>query len=66
MLANPEAEAFFQSRSARDEVGSALIESLKKCGEYDVRGDLRTCRSPYAVTAGDRARHRRRRGADRA
>ncbi len=51
MLANPEAEAFFQSRSARDEVGSALIESLKKCGEYDVRGDLRTCKSPYAVTA---------------
>ncbi len=50
-LVNPEAEAFFLSRSARDEVGMALMDALKKCGEYEVRGDLRIYRSPYAVTA---------------
>src|SRR5207248_2775685 len=50
-LANPEAETFFLSRSARDEVGMALIDSLKKCGEHEVRGDLRIYKSPYAVTA---------------
>ena len=50
-LANPEAETFFLTRYARDEVGMAVIDSLKKCGEYEVRGDLRIYRSPYAVTA---------------
>ena len=49
---NPEAERFFLARSARDEVGSALIESLKPLGEYEVRGNLRAYKSPYAVTAG--------------
>jgi hypothetical protein len=49
---NPEAEAFFLARSARDEVGTALIESLKPLGEYEIRGELRNYRSPYAVTAG--------------
>ena len=51
-LLNPEAEAFFGSRSARDEVGTALLESLKRCGEYELRGDLRIYKSPYAVTTG--------------
>jgi hypothetical protein len=51
VLLNPDAETFFLTRSARDEVGSALIEALKPCGEYEVRGDLRTYRAPYAVTA---------------
>ena len=49
---NPQAEAFFAGRSARDEVGTALLDALKKCGEYEVRGDLRIYKSPYAITAG--------------
>jgi hypothetical protein len=48
---NPEAEEFFLSRTARDEVGTALIESLKRLGEYELHGDLRVCKAPYAVTA---------------
>jgi hypothetical protein len=48
---NPEAEAFFLQRSAHDEVGTALIESLARLHEYEVRGDLRAYKSPYAVTA---------------
>ena len=51
LLLNPEAEAFFLQRSARDEVGTALIESLKRLGEYELRGELRLCKSPYAVTS---------------
>jgi len=51
MVLNPEAEQFFLSRSARDEVGMALIKSLEPLGEYEVRGDLRVYKSPYAVTA---------------
>ena len=51
MLVNPDAERFFLERSARDEVGTALIESLKPLGEYEVRGELRRYKSPYAVTA---------------
>jgi hypothetical protein len=49
---NSVAEAFFLARSARDEVGTALIEALKRLGEYEIRGDLRVYKSPYAVTAG--------------
>ena len=48
---NPEAEQFFLARSARDEVGSAFMDSLKPLGEYEIRGELRTYKSPYAVTA---------------
>ena len=51
MVINPEAEQFFLARSARDEVGTALIASLKPLGEYEVRGELRQYKSPYAVTA---------------
>jgi hypothetical protein len=51
MVRNSEAEQFFLSRFARDEVGTALLRSLEKLGEYEVRGDLRVYRSPYAVTA---------------
>jgi mannose-6-phosphate isomerase-like protein (cupin superfamily) len=47
---NPEAESFFLARSARDEVGTLLIDSLKPLGEYELRGDLRVYKSPYAVT----------------
>jgi hypothetical protein len=50
-LLNPEAEAFFLARSARDEVGTAFVDSLKVLGEYEVRGDLGSYKSPYAVTA---------------
>jgi hypothetical protein len=50
-LLNPEAEAFFLARSARDEVGTALLESLKRLGEYEVRGALQAYKSPYALTA---------------
>jgi len=50
MLLNPEAEQYFASLYARDEVGTALIDSLKRLGEYEVRGDLRIYRAPYAVT----------------
>ena len=50
LLLNPEAEKFFLERSARDEVGSSLIESLKPLGEYELRGNLKSFRSPYAVT----------------
>jgi hypothetical protein len=50
VLRNPEAEQFFLARSARDEVGTALIESLKRLGEYEVRGELHVYKSPYAVT----------------
>ena|ERR1051325_8626005 len=50
-MRNPEAEQFFLERSARDEVGTALLESLKPLGEYEVRGNLRAYKSPYAVTA---------------
>jgi hypothetical protein len=50
-MLNPEAEKFFLARSARDEVGTALLESLKPLGEYEVMGDLRNYKSPYAVTA---------------
>lgn len=51
-IVNPQAEQYFARQSARDEVGSAFIESLRGLGEYELRGDLRVCRSPYAVTAG--------------
>ena len=51
-MINPEAETWFLSRSARDEVGSALLAALKKLGDCEVRGDLGAYRSPYAVTAG--------------
>jgi hypothetical protein len=51
-LSNPEAEAYFERRCARDEVGTRFMESLRPLGEYEVRGDLRSFRSPYAVTAG--------------
>src|SRR5207237_5610832 len=51
MIANPEAEQFFLSHSAHVEVGSAVIESLKPLGEYELRGELRGHKSPYAVTA---------------
>ena len=50
-MRNREAEDFFLARSARDEVGTALMESLKRLGEYEVRGDLRNYKAPYAVTA---------------
>jgi hypothetical protein len=51
VVVNPEAEQFFLSRSAHDEVGTALLESLKPLGEYELRGELRQYKSPYAVTA---------------
>ena len=51
MVVNPEAEQFFLSRSAHDGVGTALLESLKPLGEYELRGELRQYKSPYAVTA---------------
>jgi len=51
MVSNPEAEQFFLARSARDEVGSPLIAALKPLGEYELRGELRSYKSPYAVTA---------------
>lgn len=51
-IANPEAERHFAGLCARDEVGTAFIESLQGLGEYELRGDLRVFRSPYAVTAG--------------
>lgn len=51
MMRNPEAEEFFSSRSARDEVGTAVVEALKGLREYELRGELRVYRSPYAVTA---------------
>ena len=50
MVLNPEAERFFLSRSAHDGVGTALMESLKPLGEYELRGELRQYKSPYAVT----------------
>jgi hypothetical protein len=50
-MRNADAEQFFLTRFARDEVGTAFIESLGRLGEYEVRGDLRIYRSPYAVTA---------------
>jgi hypothetical protein len=48
---NPEAEAFFLSRQAHDEVGTCFRESLRKLGEYEVLGDIRSFGAPYAVTA---------------
>lgn len=51
MLINLEAERFFEGQAAHDEVGTALLESLQRLGEYEVRGDLRAYKSPYAVTA---------------
>jgi len=51
-ILNPEAEQFFLARSARDEVGTALIDSLRPLGEYELRGDLRLYKSPHAVTSG--------------
>ena len=51
-MRNPEAESFFLARSARDEVGSALIHEVKTLGDYELRGNLRQYKSPYAVTAG--------------
>ena len=50
-MRNPEAEEFFLARSAHDEVGTALIASLKRLGEYEVRGELGSYKAPYAVTA---------------
>ena len=50
MLRNPEAEAYFLARGARDEVGTALLESLGKLGEVELRGDLSHYASPYGVT----------------
>jgi hypothetical protein len=50
MRANPEAESFFLARSARDDAGVALIESLKRLGECELLGELRIYKSPYAVT----------------
>jgi mannose-6-phosphate isomerase-like protein (cupin superfamily) len=47
---NPEAESFFLARSAHDEVGVALIEALKPLGEYELRGQPGSYKSPYAVT----------------
>ncbi|MBL6750300.1 MAG: hypothetical protein ISP90_07240 [Nevskia sp.] len=51
-IVNPQAESHFARQCARDEVGSAFIESLKGLGEYELRGELRVFRSPYVVTAG--------------
>jgi hypothetical protein len=50
-LLNLEAEVFFLSRSARDDVGKEFMDSLKVLGVYEVRGDLGSYKSPYAVTA---------------
>ena len=52
LLLNPDAERFFLDRSAHDEVGTALLKSLERLGDYEVRGDLGNCKAPYAVTAG--------------
>lgn len=49
-MQNPEAEEFFANRYARDEVGTAFMDSLKPLGEYEIKGDLRIYRAPYAVT----------------
>ena len=50
-MRTPEAEKFFLTRSARDEVGTEFLQSLKRLGEYEVCGDLRNYKAPYAVTA---------------
>ena len=50
-MRNPEAESYFLARSARDEVGSALLATLKGLGDYEVRGELQKFKSPFAVTA---------------
>jgi hypothetical protein len=50
-MLNPNAEQFFLSRSARDEVGMALLDALKPLGEYKVFGQLQGYKAPYAVTA---------------
>ena len=40
MIRNPDAEAFFLARSARDDVGVLLIDALKPLGEYELCGNL--------------------------
>ncbi len=49
MPRNPDAEQYFLNLQAHDEVGLALRESLKRLGEYEVRGSIPYC-APYAVT----------------
>jgi len=48
---NPEAEEFFLSRSAHDEVGVALMEAISFLKDYRLLGDLGQYKAPYAVTA---------------
>jgi len=50
-MRNPEAEAFFLARSARDEVATELLASLRRLGEYAVFGNKRNYEAPYGVTA---------------
>src|SRR5206468_10155796 len=45
-----DAEEFFKCRQARDEVGTLFIQSLRRLGDYELRGDLRAFRAPYAVS----------------
>jgi len=48
-MRNPDAEEFFKRRYARDEVGTLFIGSLRALEDYELRGDLRIFRAPYAV-----------------
>ena len=51
MLRNPEAEEFFAGLSAHSDVGLELLASLKRLGEYEVRGNIKAFGAPFAVTA---------------
>ena len=46
------AETFFTSRQAHSDVGELFCASLKRLGEYEIRGNLRSFGAPYAVTSG--------------
>lgn len=46
------AHAFFAARQAHSDVAVLFCGSLKRLGEHEVRGDLRSFSAPYAVTSG--------------
>lgn len=52
MVLNQEAADYFERLQARDEVGTAFLDSLKSLGACQVKGDLRRYRAPYAIAHG--------------
>jgi len=52
MIKNLEAEAFFSTLSAHDEVATALSNALMRLGAYELRRAAREYGAIYATTAG--------------